>query len=43
MEVDPDKAAARRHQNGHASPASPTSSEEPKKPGALGGLLGRKP
>ena len=43
MEVDPDKAAARRHQNGHATPASPTSSEEQKKPGSLGGLLGRKP
>ena len=43
MEVDPDKAAARRQQNGHASPASPSGSEEQKKPGSLGGLLGRKP
>ncbi|MFZ9875004.1 MAG: bactofilin family protein, partial [Candidatus Methylacidiphilales bacterium] len=46
MEVDPDKAAARRHQNGHGTPAgsaAPTSSEEQKKPGSLGGLLGRKP
>ena len=44
MEVDPEKAAARRHQNGsaHASPSSP-SSDEGKKPGSLGGLLGRKP
>jgi cytoskeletal protein CcmA (bactofilin family) len=43
MEVDPEKAAARRHQNGHASPANPSVSEEQKKPGSLGGLLGRKP
>ena len=44
MEVDPEKAAARRHQNGsaHASPSSPPS-DEVKKPGSLGGLLGRKP
>jgi len=44
MEVDPEKAAARRHQNGsaHASPSSPPS-DEGKKPGSLGGLLGRKP
>ena len=44
MEVDPEKAQSRRHQNGHAAPASAAaSSEEPKKPGSLGGLLGRKP
>ena len=43
MEVDPDKAQARRHQNGHGTPASPTPAEEQKKPGSLGGLLGRKP
>lgn len=45
MEVDPDKASSRRHQNGHASPsAAPAAgSEEHKKPGSLGGLLGRKP
>jgi hypothetical protein len=46
MEVDPEKASARRHQNGHGAPAgsaAPTSSEEQKKPGSLGGLLGRKP
>ncbi len=44
MEVDPEKAASRRHQNGHAAPAgSSTSPEEPKKPGSLGGLLGPKP
>jgi cytoskeletal protein CcmA (bactofilin family) len=43
MEVDPEKAQARRHQNGHASPASSSTAEEPKKPGSLGGLLGRKP
>ena len=43
MEVDPDKAQARRHQNGHATPASPAAPDEQKKPGSLGGLLGRKP
>lgn len=43
MEVDPDKAQARRHQNGHATPSSPNTAEEQKKPGSLGGLLGRKP
>ena len=45
MEVDPEKASLRRHQNGHANPASssPGSSEEQKKPGSLGGLLGRRP
>ena len=43
MEVDLEKAQARRHQNGHASPASSSAAEEPKKPGSLGGLLGRKP
>ncbi|NBU69013.1 MAG: polymer-forming cytoskeletal protein, partial [Verrucomicrobia bacterium] len=45
MEVDPDKASSRRHQNGHANPSSsPTGgSEDQKKPGSLGGLLGRKP
>lgn len=44
MEVDPEKAASRRHQNGHAAPAgSSASPEEQKKPGSLGGLLGRKP
>jgi len=43
MEVDPDKAQARRHANGQATPASPASPEEQKKPGSLGGLLGRKP
>jgi len=43
MEVDPEKASSRRHQNGHASPASPSAAEEQKKPGSLGGLLGRKP
>jgi len=44
MEVDPEKAAARRHQSGsgHATPAT-ASSDEGKKPGSLGGLLGRKP
>lgn len=44
MEVDPEKAATRRHQNGstHASPSSPAP-DEGKKPGSLGGLLGRKP
>jgi len=44
MEVDPEKAAARRQQggSGHSSPAAP-SSDEGKKPGSLGGLLGRKP
>lgn len=44
MEVDPEKAASRRHQNGHATPASSSASpEEQKKPGSLWGLLGRKP
>jgi cytoskeletal protein CcmA (bactofilin family) len=44
MEVDPEKAASRRHQNGHATPANSSASpEEQKKPGSLGGLLGRKP
>lgn len=46
MEVDPEKASTRRHQNGHgasAGSAAPTSSEEQKKSGSLGGLLGRKP
>ena len=44
MEVDPDKAAARRQSNGssHGVPAAP-SPDEGKKPGSLGGLLGRKP
>jgi len=43
MEVDPEKAAARRQQagSGQASPSTP--SDEGKKPGSLGGLLGRKP
>ena len=43
MEVDPEKAQARRHQNGHASPSPAAASDEAKKPGSLGGLLGRKP
>lgn len=45
MEVDPEKAAERRHQNGHSTSAASVagSSEELKKPGSLGGLLGRKP
>ena len=43
MEVDPEKAQARRQQNGHASPTGTPATEEPKKPGSLGGLLGRKP
>ncbi|NCZ97145.1 MAG: hypothetical protein EBZ44_05345 [Verrucomicrobia bacterium] len=43
MEVDPEKAQSRRHQNGHASPSNPSAPEEQKKPGSLGGLLGRKP
>ena len=44
MEVDPDKAAARRQSNGssHGAPAA-SSPDEGKKPGSLGGLLGRKP
>ena len=43
MEVDPEKAAARRQQNGHATSASAAAPDEQKKPGSLGGLLGRKP
>ena len=44
MEVDPEKAAARRQQGGSGSaPSSTPSSDEGKKPGSLGGLLGRKP
>ncbi len=43
MEVDPDKAQARRHQNGNAPTSSPAASDDQKKSGSLGGLLGRKP
>jgi cytoskeletal protein CcmA (bactofilin family) len=43
MEVDPDKAQARRHQNGNAPSPSPSAPDDQKKPGSLGGLLGRKP
>jgi cytoskeletal protein CcmA (bactofilin family) len=43
MEVDPEKASLRRHANGQVAPASQASTEEQKKPGPLGGLLGRKP
>ncbi|MCX6934791.1 MAG: polymer-forming cytoskeletal protein [Verrucomicrobia bacterium] len=43
MEVDPDKAATRRGQNGPAQPlVSAHLSDETKKPGSLSGLLGRK-
>ncbi len=43
MEVDPDKAQARRHQKGNAPSPSPSAPDDQKKPGSLGGLLGRKP
>lgn len=43
MEVDPDKAQARRQQNGHATPPPSANPDEQKKQGSLGGLLGRKP
>ncbi|NCY23092.1 hypothetical protein EBX31_14220 [bacterium] len=44
MEVDPEKASARRQQNGstHSAPSTPNL-DEGKKHGSLGGLLGRKP
>ena len=44
MEVDPEKAATRRQQGGLShSPSASSSADEGKKPGSLGGLLGRKP
>lgn len=44
MEVDPEKAAARRQQGGSSfSAPTTTSPDEGRKPGSLGGLLGRKP
>jgi cytoskeletal protein CcmA (bactofilin family) len=44
MEVDPEKAATRRHHNesSHSTPSG-SASDEGKKPSSLGGLLGRKP
>lgn len=43
MEVDPEKAALRRSQNGQGSSGgNEGASEDHKKPGTLGGLLGRK-